>query len=223
MDKSYWLVNALPLIPLIAAVIYGFFRVFRSKTPLYFRIAVLAIFCALLEYVNNSLVLLCSENGYVIRNLGGLAMGGFCAFMFAANYGQFDSIVDGGQKQYRHCRILAWIAPIVLLIPEVISDIMMQETDILYLVLCAVLDASILPCSYFNLKVILMKDDGTGFIKGAKPINVISLLYIVLENASAYLLEGYLVTPMIVIYYITIATCIAGVFCVDWGRKQWMK
>ena len=223
MDSSYWLLNALPLIPLIAAVIYGFFRMFRNKTPLYFRIGVLAIFCALLEYINNSLVLLCSEDGYVIRNLGALAMGGFCAFMFAANYGQFDSIVDGGQKKYRYCRILAWIAPIALLVPEVISDIMMQETDAFYLVMCALIDASVLPCAYFNLKVILMKDDGTGFVKGAKPMNVVSLLYILLENASAYLLEGESIVPMIVVYYVTIAVCIAGIFCLDWGRKQWMK
>ena len=223
MDNLFWLLEAIPLVPLIAAVFYGVYRMFRRRVPLYFQMVVCAVICALLELVYSSLVLLCGDGGSVPANLTGLAAGGACAFMFAANYGQFDSIVDGGQKKYRTVRLLALFAPAVFLAAAVLFFLAQESIDVVSFIVIVIAVFSLLPCSYFNFKIILMQDDGTGFIKGAKPANVASLVYIVLQCAAVYLRQTGNDPAMLVVHYLIVLTCIAGVFCADWGRKQWVK
>ena len=75
------------------------------------------------------------------------------------------------------------------------------------------------------MKFILMKDDGTGFIKGVKPLNIASLAYIMLQ-------WGYTLTALLefdteildITNYILEIIAIGAMFIFSVrGRKKWMS
>lgn len=219
-----WIISSIPIVLLLPLLIYAAFVISRPKVPLYFQITFYAGACALLEFLYENIVLLCNVNSE-LTNLGGLAVGGCCAFFFAANYGHFDSIVDGGQACYRKERLLAWIAPVISGATLLWATVYSGYMEPLYLIIVIVNTVAILPCSYFNMKFILMKDDGTGFIKGVKPLNIASLAYIMLQ-------WGYTLTALLefdteildITNYILEIIAIGAMFIFSVrGRKKWMS
>ena len=232
-----FVIYCVPLVFLIPLMIYSAIAVFGHKAPLYFQITFCAAVCACLEFIYSSVLVLCAtgnplyENAEGVFGLGSLSCGGFGAFFFAANFGQFDSIIDGGKKEYRFIRIISLIAPIVLLSTTVLS-MMASESKHFLMYFIAVFNLSCnLPCSYYNLKMILIKDDGTGFIKGAKMLNLASLLYIMFQHASTVFdifgerISSYELYVFIgLALFIPVIIAIGAVFIFSArGKKKWMN
>ena len=61
--------------------VYGLYRFFRAKSPLYVRMIVLGVGCAMLSVI------------------------GCFLFFFSANFGQMASIVDDGSPKFRVCSV----------------------------------------------------------------------------------------------------------------------
>ena len=223
MSDSNILLSSLPDLIVLAFTIFGVFMLFSKKRPLYFSIAMFAVVSGTAEFVYNALLYMCSMEDYAFYNLGSLAVSGFYAFMFSANYGQFDSIVDGGQKAYKKARILAFIAPILLLGVSAATIVSSDFGSVLYWIIMVVPLLVMIPCSYFNLKVILMKDDGMNFVKGAKPVNIASLLYIFLQTLSMISSAIGSMQIATIAYYGLALVLIGMVFCILYGRKQWIS
>ena len=235
--NKLWLINAAPLIVLLPMLVVCAIKTVRPKIPLYFQITFGAAACACLEFIYYNVLLLCATEEFrsgcmkSLSGLGSLAVGGFCAFFFAANFGQFDSFVDGGQRIYRRVRLISLAAPAVILGGALWALISSGRHEPILILIAAINLTCMVPCSYYNLKFILMKDDGTGFVSGARLPNIASLLYIVLELASAVLyLIGEQITeaaffPIVdkVLYFLTAA--VVGVVFVSSaeGRKKWMS
>ncbi len=207
----------------MAVVVWSTFRLIRPKTPLYFQGVLFAVICGLLEFIFNSMVQLCTTKDFVPINIGALGAVGFYAFMFAVNFGQFDSIVDGGRAEYRTARIVSMIAPAVQLAFTVAFTVLARSYDLPSLLIRSIGTISVLPCSYFNLKIILMKDDGTDFVKGAKAANGFSLFYIIMQDAVIVFTACGLTVPTIVGKYILAAAAAMTAVSAVRGVKKWIN
>lgn len=94
----------------------------------------------------------------------------------SANYGQLDSVVDGGEEQNRRAARLALIAPVLLAVGSLYAGIQVMMNNPIYLsILLVIILLMALPASYYNLKHILMPVDDFGFLRGTKWCNIYAL------------------------------------------------
>jgi len=94
---------------------YGLYRFFRDESALYVRMIVFAIGCAMLGRLFETLLILVNgslTNGFHVGMLG--IIGSFL-FLFSANFGQMDSIVDDGSKRFFKTRLISFSAPLVIM------------------------------------------------------------------------------------------------------------
>ena len=157
---------------------YGLFRFFRDESALYVRMIVFAIGCAMLGRLFETLLILVNGsvgNGFHVGMLG--IIGSFM-FLFSANFGQMDSIVDDGSKRYLKTRLISLAAPVVILAVWVLIAVTkgFNETTIPL----GVEALFIALASYYHLKHLIIEDVSFGLIKAIRTYNLLSLVYAVL-------------------------------------------
>ena len=96
--------------------VYGVFRFFRSKSPLYAQMVVLGIGCAMLGRLFVTLRLITLGELRSSFHVGTLGILGSFLFFISANYGQMDSLVDDGRPDLRKYRWAALCAPLSVLV-----------------------------------------------------------------------------------------------------------
>ena len=215
-------IEILSLLCLIGVTFYGICTLFVKSVPLYFKLSMCAVICAVMELVYDELLWSLAAEGYVTVNLGVLGACGFYFFVLAANYGVFDSIVDGGRPEYKWARRISWIMPVILLPTMIYNTIAENALSPIYLLISVIIVIGLLPCTYYNLKIILMRDDGTHFVRGAKPMNTAALVYILLPFIDGYIGSDSLEIASLLSIGINLSL-IAMVFCINWGVKQWIS
>ena len=157
---------------------YGLFRFFRDESALYVRMIVFAIGCAMLGRLFETLLILVNgglENGFHVGMLG--IIGSFM-FLFSANFGQMDSIVDDGSKKYLKTRLISLVAPLVIVGIWVVIAVTkgFNKTTIPL----GVEALFIALASYYHLKHLIIEDVSFGLIKAIRTYNLLSLIYAVL-------------------------------------------
>jgi len=157
---------------------YGLYRFFRDESALYVRMIVFAIGCAMLGRLFETLLILVNgslTNGFHVGMLG--IIGSFL-FLFSANFGQMDSIVDDGSKRFFKTRLISFSAPLVIMaIWGVIAVSKGLNKTTIPLGVEALLIAQ---ASYFHLKHLIIEDVSFGLIKAIRSYNLLSLVYAVL-------------------------------------------
>lgn len=158
--------------------VYGLFRFFRDESALYVRMIIYSVGCAMfgrlfetLQYLVNGQL----DSGFHVGMLG--IVGSFM-FLFSANYGQMDSIVDDHSPQFRKTRIISLAAPLAI---AAIWCVIAAEKGI---------DKTTIPlgiqtlfialASYYHLKHLIIKDVEFGLIKSIRGYNLLALIYAVL-------------------------------------------
>ena len=209
----------------VAVSIFGTVKMFRRNEPLYFKMIVCASWC----YTAQILYQLCllyavgSDGAYGDNILSGLGTNAYAAFAFAANYGQFDSIIDGKNKKYRKLRLISLAAPALFIVFAAVLFVLwpVSGEPILELVLYMAVSASLMPgCVYFNLKYLLLRDDGV-LVRGVRPLNLCSLLFCFAFLAELFASAlGYIVLRDIFLY-VLVSIVAATVLAAEWGRRQW--
>jgi hypothetical protein len=94
---------------------YGLYRFFRDDSALYVRMIIFSVGCAMFGRLFETLQYLVNGqlgSGFQVGMLG--VIGSFM-FLFSANYGQMDSIVDDRTSTFRKTRIIALAAPVVII------------------------------------------------------------------------------------------------------------
>ena len=209
----------------VAVSVFGTVKLFKPKVPLYFKMAVCASWCYTAQLLYQLCMLYCvgSSVGYSDNILSGLGTNAYAAFVFAANYGPFDSIMDGGNRKNRAVRLIALAAPTLFLgLTAVLTYFWYQSGEpFLEFIGYVALSASLMPgCVYFNLKYLLIRDDDV-LIRGVRPINVCSLLFCFAFLAEMFAsILGFTVLND-VFTYMLIGLAAATVFAADWGRRKW--
>lgn len=157
---------------------YGLYRFFRDESALYVRMIIFGVGCAMLGRLFETLLILVNgslKNGFHVGMLG--IIGSFL-FLFSANFGQMDSIVDDGSAKYRKTRLISLAAPLVIMGIWIVIAVTkgVDETTIPL----GVETLFIALASYYHLKHLIIEDVSFGLIKAIRSYNLLSLVYAVL-------------------------------------------
>lgn len=158
-----------------------------KKTPLYFRILMLATACYATVSLFRAVYYFCYGSFYREPGITFLGFFGCFLFLFSANFGQFDSLIDDRSSALMKYRLIALAAPAVLLFFLAVFALTAKDLlPTLPLIVTVVGFLPAVPASYYNLKHLLMPDMGFSFSKGVRLCNLFALLAEVFELARLY-------------------------------------
>lgn len=199
---------------------YGLFRFFRDDEALYIRMIVFAVGCAMLGRLFETLQLLVSGSigsGFHVDMLG---VAGSFLFLFSANYGQMDSIVDDKSKAFLKTRLISIAAPAVVVAMWLLTvkAAGFNRTTVAY----GVEAILIAQAAYFHLKHVIIKDVDFGLIRAIRNYNLLALVYAFLCMAEMLVKTVNLPAAFFVIVYILqCGVMLAFVPVLERGVKKW--
>ena len=199
---------------------YGIFRFFREKSALYIRMIVFSVGCAMFGRLFESLQLI--ANGYIAGgfHVGVLGIAGSFLFLFSANYGQMDSIVDDGSEQFKKTKLISLIAPLAVLGMWCILVVSkgFNKTTVAYGVETLV----IAPAVYFNFKHLIIEDVDFGLIRAIRLYNLLAIVYAFLCMAEMFVKSfNNPLVFIIIIYVLQCLVLLAIIPVLERGVKTW--
>lgn len=199
---------------------YGLFRFFRSKSAMYIRMIVFGVGCAMLGRIFETLQLLVNGQIQSGFHVGMLGIIGCFLFLFSANFGQMDSLVDDGSKKFLKCRIIALAAPAAVIAVWgiiVTSNGFSSTTAAL-----AIETFFIAQASYFHLKHMIINDVELGLIRSIRSYNLLALVYAFLCMAEMAVRSFNLTAaPVVIVYILQCAVLLAFIPVLERGVKKW--
>ena len=205
-----WVADILLLLATLGTFIYGVKNFFKKGKAYYLQIVTMGMGC----YAMGSFYHLCQSittgdlaDGFTAAYLGRI---GFFLFLFTANYGQMDGLLDDRTPSLKKFRYIALIAPVtvaLLYLPCVLAEMPYStKISLSFLWIAAIFS------SYFNFKHAIISDLGFGFVKAIRPYNICALiltfLELILQVLWAYYVNDYI---LIVIMFVTIIFSIVSV------------
>ena len=153
---------------------YGLYRFFRDESALYVRMIIFSVGCAMFGRLFETLQYLVNGelgNGFHVGMLG--IIGSFL-FLFSANFGQMDSVVDDGSPVFRKTRLISLAAPLVIIAIWCLIAFTkgLNKTTIPL----GIETLFIAQASYFHLKHLIIKDVEWGVLKNIRLYNLIGVL-----------------------------------------------
>ena len=178
-ELCFFVADIVPFLASLGAFIYGVKHFFKKGTAYYLQIVTMAFGC----YAMGSLYYLCQSitaeevpEGFTAAYLGRI---GFFLFLFTANFGQIDGLLDDRTPAFKKFRYIALIAPVsaaLLYVPCVLTDMIISTKISLVFMWIAAMCSS-----YYNFKHAIISDLGYGFAKAIRPYNICALILIFTE------------------------------------------
>ena len=198
---------------------YGLFRFFREGEALYVRMIVFAVGSAMFGRLIETLQLLVNGQISGSFHIGMLGTAGSFLFLFSANYGQMDSLVDDGSKQFRKTRIIALIAPIVMI---AMWGVLASKGFTAKTAIIGIETLIIAMAAYYHLKHIIIKDVDFGLIRVIRNYNILALVYAFLCMAEILIKSFNLsFVFVIIVYVLQCAVMLAFVPVLERGVNKW--
>ena len=170
----FFVADIIPLLACLATFIYGVKHFFQKGKAYYLQIVTMAFGC----YAMGSFYHLCQTltteevaEGFTAAYLGRI---GFFLFLFFANFGQMDGILDEKTPQFKKYRYIALIAPVaavLLYLPCLMAEMHYSTKISLAFIWIAAIFSS-----YYNLKHAVIADSGYGFVNAIRPYNICALI-----------------------------------------------
>ena len=188
-EVCFWIAEIVPLIATIATFIYGVRNFFKKGKAYYLQIVTMAFGC----YALGSFYHLCQSlttdevvDGFTAAYLGRI---GFFLFLFTANYGQMDGLLDDRTPAIKKFRFIAIAAPVVsvlLYLPCALTEMPVSTKVSLAFIWVAAMFSS-----YFNFKHAIMSDMCYGFVNAIRPYNICAVIITFLELIIQVLWANY--------------------------------
>lgn len=173
ISKQLFIYELILTIVLGLCTVYGIFKCFRRRVALYLQMEICALGCLFLGKLFSILSILCMGTAPEGFHVGYLGIFGCFMFLFSANYGQMDGLIDDKQKKYQVLRLISMVAPIILIVGLlVLAHSQMSKIELsleIVMMIPAVLS------SYYSFKFLIFPDFGFGFVKAIRPCNFFSL------------------------------------------------
>jgi hypothetical protein len=99
---------------------------------------------------------------------------GYSLFIFSANYGTFDSLVDDGSDDLTKYRRKAYLAPLLFILTAVI--ILFSPAHLSLRIPCAIEVLFMGATSYYDYKHVIIPDHYMGILKSFKPFHILSFI-----------------------------------------------
>ena len=216
--------SIIPPLIYLAAFIFGLYVCYKKKCPLYFRLLFFGVGCFFLEEIYYLTDYICIGNWSDSFSFACFGSGGCYAFMFSANYGLIDGIVDDGCSNSKAAKRTGRLAPIILALIFIVCSVYSYKTNgrLLPMVLMLISKFMAFPAAYFQLKHLVLKDNVDYILSYLKPCNAMGLAVIFIDFISdASYTFGFL--PGIAVTEYLIPLSLLGLMiAADRGIKQWM-
>ena len=169
-----------------AGFLYGTSRLFKKGKPLYFQILICAVGCYAIEELFSIITIVCGGYEEPIT-VGMLGIFGLDLFLFSANYGQLDKIVDDGKD--KRAKSLALVAPIIIFFAQIFFFLFGKNESAFTRITLILINLPSIPASYYNLKHLLLKNDDLGFLKATRWCNIMALAYYAFSHVFIFIYE----------------------------------
>ena len=221
MEKTLLFLYLAMLVCSAAGFFYGVKKYIGPHTPLYASMIVLGVGCIMIGRAYSFLRILTGLPVTGIFHAGILGTVGAFAFFFSANFGQIDSLVDGGEKELARYRVIGIPGALVPCLLYAFIALSPAETGEKISDLIAALP--IAAASYFHIKHFFIPDVDYGVVRCQRMYNITAFCYGILcmleMAATAYGMK----TALIVI---CVLECIASGILVpvmDRGVRKWSR
>ncbi len=207
----------------LAALILGFKFFVINKSPLYFKLIFSAVVCFFLKDLYYLVDYACTGVWQNTFSFASFSAGAGYAFLFSANYGQFDSFVDDGSKQCKKAKNAAFVMPIALIATYILVFIYCIKTgnSISYVLLTVISKLPIFFAAYYHLKHLILPDTMHFMVDSLRPFNAVCIILIIIDSASDVLsVLGHTHAAGICETFIALLFVLI-IFTAERGHRQW--
>jgi len=220
MDILIWL-NLAAFIFAGAGFIFGASKHLKPHKPLYASMITLGIGCVMIgrAYTITRLITGLAVTG--VFHVGMLGTVGAFAFFFSANFGQIDSLVDDGSREYRKYRIIALAG--VLITAALYMLILFSPAPIAEKISYGVTALAIAAASYFHVKHLLIPDVDYGVVSCQRGYNLLALIYGILCMLEMSMTANYNAVILIIVFVLECIVSGIMIPVMDKGVQKWSR
>ena len=204
----------------LGGFVFGALRFFRPKAAIYPQIVTMASGVIVFGRLYQIIRIVTINDVLEHFHLGILATIGSLLFLFTANFGAMDSLVDDGSAALRKYRVIPLCAP-VFIMAIYLSLFYFADQPTLTKVIAGIVFAIIGAASFYNLKHLIIPDVDYGVIRCLRQYNLLALVYECLCMADIIAQSRESEIAALVIGILTGAILPLIIASVDRGVKQW--
>ena len=204
----------------LGGFVYGAFRFFRPKAAIYPQIVTMASGVIVFGRLYQIIRIVTINDVLEHFHLGILATIGSLLFLFAANFGAMDSLVDDGSAALKKFRLIPLAAPAAIVAVYLVLFYFAHQPT-LTRVIAGIISVIVGAASYFNLKHLIIPDVDYGVIRCLRQYNLLALIYECLCIADIAAQSRELEAATLLIGILTGVILPLMIVSVDRGVKKW--
>lgn len=154
--------------------VYGLIRFFRPGQALYKKMVACAIGCLFIERLYGIVQILVAGDVTQLFQIGTFGNIGCYMFLFSANYGAIDSLIDDRSDTLKKYRRIALAAPAAAITVGVV--ILLSPSDPGRTITCAIEEVFTGVSAYYSLKHLIIPKKYMDFLSSMKPFHALCLL-----------------------------------------------
>jgi len=216
------IITAIQALSLLWTFAWGGKLYLKAKKSLYLQMIVLAAGCMLSSRLFDLALLVSAKTYPELFHVDFFGMIGCLVFIFGANFGQMDSLVDDGSRKLLFYRLFPLVMNILPL--YFIIRLLLSGTSLLIKIEYTLVLVILAHAMYYNLKHLIIPDIEYGFVSCFRRYN---LLMLIIEHL--FLLElcfrvfGSFGTGMAAVYLLTSCAVLFLVPTLRKGVALWMS
>ena len=216
---KYLLIENLAVMACATAGFLSGIRYLNTRKALYASMIVQGMICVVLGRLYQCALLFTGSSLTENFQVGSLGVMGAFSFFFSANYGQIDSLVDGGEKTFRKYRLIALIGPAYVV--SMLVPILFSPATMAFKINCVLVETMIAAASYFHVKHLIIPDVDYGVVRCLRGYNALAVVLSVMSMWELIALSMGSEPVLIVSGVGLCAVSLAMVPVMDKGVKKW--
>ena len=213
--------NSLLCIGALIGFLYSLIKFFKPKKALYKKMVACALGCLFIERLYEIVQYVIVGDLPQLFEIGTFGNIGCYMFLFSANYGAIDSLIDDKSKALKKYRIAALSAPIITLGAAIV--ILLSPSDPGRKITCAIEVLFVGASAYYSLKHLIIPKDYSDFLSGLRTFHAVSLLLAVGTTVedTIWCYQVSVQAIWYIPYAILLVSMLALAPALERGTKQW--
>lgn len=167
--------NIYLLVCAVIGLLCGLHILFTQKAPMYFQLIVYAVCSIVFSRIYSVVTVACYDGLPQIFHIGFIGHATFMLFIFFANYGQIDFLVDDRKTLITKYRVIPIFIPAIELIISIVA-FHSDSADLSVRISFCVLSVLAGFAGFLNMKHLIIPDVDNGIVKSIRGFNLLALL-----------------------------------------------